>query len=88
MLIHDPEKCKQFKKLLQTTKKSNWRTEIKIKSDTYWGDRFNSYGEDLEIEWSGYEYNYAEVIFKTPSGKIMETINISLNTIRTPRRYW
>ena len=89
LLIHNPEKCKEFKKLLQTTKKPNWKAELKIKHDTYWGDRFNSYGEDMEMEWNGHEYGYAEVNFKTPSGKIMNTINISLVSIMSnKRRFW
>ena len=89
LLAYEPEKCKEFKKILQTTKKSNWNAELKIKNDTYWGDRFNSYGEDMEMEWNGHEYGYAEVNFKTPTGKIMDTINISLVPIMSnKRRFW
>ncbi len=78
LLAHDPEKCKYFKKLLQSTKKPNWKAVLELKSDTYWGDRFNMYGEDMESEWNGYEYKYAKITFKTPSGKIVNTVNIKL----------
>ena len=88
LLAHDPEKCKELKKLLQSAKKPNWKAEIKIKKDTYWGDRFNMYGEDMECEWGGYEYGYAEVNFKTPSGKIVNTINLSLIPIENNKRRW
>ena len=50
-------------------KKSNWSARIELKTDMYWGDRFNSYGEDRECEWDGLETKYALVTFTTPSGK-------------------
>ena len=36
------------------------------------------YGVDMECEWNGYEYKYAKITFKTPSGKIVDTVNIKL----------
>jgi len=32
----------------------------------------------MESEWNGYEYGYAEITFKTKTGKIMKTVNLSL----------
>lgn len=69
LLAHEPEKCKNIKVALQKMKKSNWSTRIELKTDMYWGDRFNSYGEDRECEWDGLETKYALVTFTTPSGK-------------------
>ena len=69
LLAHEPEKCKNIKAALQKMKKSNWSARIELKTDMYWGDRFNSYGEDRECEWDGLETKYALVTFTTPSGK-------------------
>ena len=69
LLAHEPEKCKNIKVALQKMKKSNWSARIELKTDMYWGDRFNSYGEDRECEWDGLETKYALVTFTTPSGK-------------------
>lgn len=69
LLAHEPEKCKNIKAALQKMKKSNWSARIELKTDMYWGDRFNSYGEDMECEWNGLETKYALVTFTTPSGK-------------------
>lgn len=69
LLAHEPEKCKNIKTALQKMKKSNWSACIELKTDMYWGDRFNSYGEDRECEWDGLETKYALVTFTTPSGK-------------------
>ena len=69
LLAHEPEKCKNIKAALQKMKKSNWSARIELKTDMYWGDRFNFYGEDRECEWDGLETKYALVTFTTPSGK-------------------
>ena len=50
-------------------KKSNWSAKLNLKTDMYWGDRYNSYGEDRENEWDGTETHYAVITFTTPSGK-------------------
>ena len=75
LLAHKPEKCKKLKQFIQKTKKSNQTVVINKKHYLYTGDRYNSYGEDMESEWSGYEDNYLEIIFKTPTGKIVNSIN-------------
>lgn len=69
LLAHQSDKCKRIKAELQKMKKSNWSAKIDLKKDMYWGDRFNSYGEDMETEWSGTETHYALITFTTPSGK-------------------
>lgn len=69
LLAHQSDKCKRIKAELQKMKKSNWSAKIDLKKDMYWGDRFNSYGEDMECEWSGTETHYALITFTTPSGK-------------------
>lgn len=69
LLAHQSDKCKGIKAALQKMKKSNWSAKIDLKKDMYWGDRFNSYGEDMECEWSGTETHYALITFTTPSGK-------------------
>lgn len=79
LLAHNANKCKQIKKDLQKLRKSTWKASIDLIPYTYYGDRFNSYGEDMESEWSGYELGYARVKFITPSGKIAATYDIFAN---------
>lgn len=76
LLAHDSEKCKEYKTLLQSTKKSSWQASIEFKYKLEDGDRYNGYGEDRESEWDGYEYNYVVITFKTPKGKVMQTVKL------------
>ena len=76
LLAHDAKKCKNYKTTLQSIKKPNWKATIEFKSKLEDGDRYNGYGEDRECEWDGYEYNYAIITFKTPGGKIMNTVRL------------
>ena len=69
LLAHQSDKCKRIKAALQKMKKSNWSAKLNLKTDMYWGDRYNSYGEDRENEWDGTETHYAVITFTTPSGK-------------------
>lgn len=43
---------------------------ITYKSGIHWGDRFNSYGEDMECEWNGYEYSHIHIVLKTKTGRV------------------
>ena len=70
LLAHSPEACKNIKAWCQKNKAGNWHGEIEKKHYTYWGDRFNSYGEDMECEWNGYEDNYIIIRLVTPTGKV------------------
>jgi hypothetical protein len=70
LLAHSPEACKNIKAWCQKNKAGNWHGEIEKKDYTYWGDRFNSYGEDMECEWNGYEDNYIIIRLVTPTGKV------------------
>ena len=70
LLAHSPETCKNIKAWCQKNKAGNWHGEIEKKHYTYWGDRFNSYGEDMESEWSGYEDDYIIIKLVTPAGKV------------------
>lgn len=70
LLAHSPETCKNIKAWCQKNKAGNWHGEIEKKHYTYWGDRFNSYGEDMECEWDGYEDNYIIIRLVTPTGKV------------------
>ena len=70
LLAHSPETCKNIKAWCQKNKAGNWHGEIEKKHYTYWGDRFNSYGEDMECEWNGYEDNYIIIRLVTPTGKV------------------
>lgn len=76
LLAHDAKKCKDYKTTLQSIKKPNWKATIEFKSKLEDGDRYNGYGEDRECEWDGYEYNYAIITFKTPGGKVMNTVRL------------
>ena len=70
LLAHSPETCKNIKAWCQKNKAGNWHGEIEKKHYTYWGDRFNSYGEDMECEWDGYEDDYIIIRLVTPTGKV------------------
>lgn len=70
LLAHSPETCKNIKAWCQKNKAGNWHGEIEKKHYTYWGDRFNSYGEDMEFEWNGYEDDYIIIRLVTPAGKV------------------
>ena len=70
LLAHSPETCKNIKAWCQKNKAGNWHGEIEKKHYIYWGDRFNSYGEDMECEWNGYEDNYIIIRLVTPTGKV------------------
>lgn len=76
LLAHDSKKCKDYKTTLQSIKKPNWKATIEFKYKLEDGDRYNGYGEDRECEWDGYEYNYAIITFKTPGGKVMNTVRL------------
>lgn len=76
LLAHDAKKCKDYKTKLQSIKKPNWKATIEFKYELEDGDRYNGYGEDRECEWDGYEYNYAIITFKTPGGKVMNTVKL------------
>ena len=76
LLAHDAKKCKDYKTTLQSIKKPNWKATIEFKYKLEDGDRYNGYGEDRELEWDGYEYNYAIITFKTPGGKVMNTVRL------------
>ena len=76
LLAHDAKKCKDYKTTLQSIKKPNWKATIDFKYKLEDGDRYNGYGEDRECEWDGYEYNYAIITFKTPGGKVMNTVRL------------
>ena len=76
LLAHDAKKCKDYKTTLQSIKKPNWKATIEFKYKLEDGDRYNGYGEDRECEWDGYEYNYAIITFKTPGGKVMNTVRL------------
>ena len=76
LLAHDAKKCKDYKTTLQSIKKPNWKATIEFKYKLEDGDRYNGYGEDRECEWDGYEYNYAIITFKTPGGKVMNTVKL------------
>ena len=70
LLAHSPETCKNIKAWCQKNKAGNWHGEIEKKHYTYWGDRYNSYGEDRECEWDGYEDDYIIIRLVTPTGKV------------------
>ena len=79
LLAHDTKKCKDYKTTLQSIKKPNWKATIEFKSKLEDGDRYNIYGEDQENEWDGYEFNYAIITFKTPGGKVMNTVRLVIH---------
>lgn len=79
LLAHDPEKCKELKLSLIHMRKSGWKANIDFKTDMYYGDRFNSYGEDMECEWFGSENRYAIVKFTTPSGRAAGELTLNVN---------
>lgn len=74
LLAHEPNKCLEYKKSLQATKKPNWKAKLNLKSDLDDADRYNGRGEDMECEWDGREQKYAVITFTTPSGKEMKKI--------------
>ena len=70
MLAHEPEMCKQIKDWCRKTKSANWKAVIEKKHDVNYGDRYNSYGQDMECQWEGLERDYIIIKFLTPSGKV------------------
>lgn len=73
-LEYMPEKCVDIIKECRQVKKQNWKTKLDIKKELYTGDRYNSYGEDRECEWDGYEEFYLVISFYTPSGKNVKNL--------------
>ena len=70
MLCHNAPKCKEIHKWLKENKVYNKKCIITVDTDTYYGDRFNSYGEDMECEWSGYRTRTITITLYTPTGRI------------------
>lgn len=73
MLCHNPVKCKNIHNWLKENKVYNKKCIINVDTDTYYGDRFNSYGEDMECEWSGYRTRTITVTLYTPTGRVSAT---------------
>ncbi len=68
-LCYKPEECIKILSLLRKYRSTGDKICVSAKSDRYYGDRFNSYGEDRESEWSGSVSNYLQFSICTPSGR-------------------
>lgn len=69
-LLHtNPTKCKQILDWCKTNKHYGNILKVTPTDNTYYGDRFNSYGEDRECEWSGYRSHGIQIEVFTASGR-------------------
>ena len=69
-LLHtNPTKCKQIIDWCKTNKHYGNTLKVIPTDHIYYGDRFNSYGEDLECEWSGYRSHGIQIEVFTASGR-------------------
>lgn len=74
-LMHSPEKCLELLENLRKSRTTKDTISLKSERDIYWGDRYNSYGEDMECEWNGTETFYTDFIVKTPTGREKNVIS-------------
>lgn len=69
-LLHtNPTKCKQILDWCKTNKHYGNILKVAPTDSIYYGDRFNSYGEDRECEWSGYRSHGIQIEVFTASGR-------------------
>lgn len=68
-LCYNPNRCKSYLEKLRKIRSSKDIFKCKDKCDPYYGDRFNSYGEDMESEWDGCITNTSEIVIDSPTGR-------------------
>ena len=71
---HRPESCKALLAELRKNRTTGDVISMKLKSDIYYGDRFNSYGVDMESEWDGSASNIAVFEIITPTGRFKKKL--------------
>lgn len=77
-ISHSPVTCTHALEWLKSMKGSTSTCGLKLNSKTYYGDRFDSYGVDMECEWEGHVEHTAAITVYTKTGRVRGEFNVSI----------